>query len=566
MRGDSVFLATERGVIAGSLSSNLQDFNNWKRFDAGNFNTGITAITTVDEIVFAAINDDGIYSFDGGKWTRQDYLLGGTYITLNESANSLIVVQPDSLWRITNNTPESITGPGIVKPKFAVTDALGKFWIGDGTNGLISDAAGPFTSFLPDSPASEETKSISYQEGKIVKVSGGYDDAGAPLRRPGVVDIFEEGNWTTTYATASDITGIAGGGSDETFLSSFGYGIEVLNSDGSRIILDESNSPLMNLNAPERFVNITAIAHTPEGLWVANYGTEKPLHLLRPDNTWESFSFPTPASRFPLKLVVDPAGSVWMLNDPKHGGGVTVFNKERNVSTYLTEAAGQGGMPSRNAASIAIDRDGFIWVGTDRGVSYYIDPVSVFTKPVDVIKPIIDGRFLLRDDKVTAIAVDGGNRKWFGTDRGAWLYGPAGDVVLENLTVANSPLPSNRIVDVAVNDRSGEVFFATVEGLASYRSGATKAQPTDQSVKIFPNPVLATFAGTVGISGTPVDAVIKITDITGKLVWETRSNGGTATWNLQSSNGRRVPTGVYIVFTVSQDGDEKIASKIAVVD
>ncbi|MEJ7643382.1 MAG: two-component regulator propeller domain-containing protein [Chryseolinea sp.] len=566
-RDDSIFLATSNGVIAGSQSANLQDFSNWKRFNANNFNTEISSITVFDGYVFAAINNDGIYRLENGRWVLQNFLQGGTFVSLNSSDNSLIVVQPDDLWLISQNILAGIADPLIVRPGFAVIDGQGKLWIGDGVNGLLSDMTGTIASFLPNSPANEETTNISYQRGKIFNLSGGFDQTGAPLRRLGSIDIFEDGSWSTKQTAMFDVTDVAAGSSDnETYISSFGYGVEMHQSDGTTTIFDESNSPLINVNPPGRFVNITAMNSTAHGLWVANYGANKPLHLLKADHTWESFSFQTNASRFPIEMVADFNGSIWMILDPGHGGGIIVFNKDKNGIAYLTDEAGRGGLPSRNIWSIEIDRDGIVWVGTDLGACYFINPAGIFDGPADAIKPIIDGRFLLRDDKVTAIAVDGGNRKWFGTERGVWLYGPGGDEALENKTAANSPLPSDVIVDIAISDRSGEVFFATAEGLASYRAGATKEDVSFHSVKVFPNPVLSTFVGTVGISGTPADAIIKITDISGKLVWETRASGGTATWNVQDNKGRRVPTGIYIVFTVSPDGNEKVASKIAVVD
>ncbi|MEO8474954.1 MAG: T9SS type A sorting domain-containing protein, partial [Chryseolinea sp.] len=165
----------------------------------------------------------------------------------------------------------------------------------------------------------------------------------------------------------------------------------------------------------------------------------------------------------------------------------------------------------------------------------------------------------------TALAVDGGNRKWLGTNRGIWLYSAEGDVPSNTYTTITSPLPSDSIFDIKINEENGEVFFATSEGVASFRSGSTKA-PESALLKVFPNPVYPGFAGTVGITGTPIDAIIKITDVAGKLVWQGRANGGTAIWNVQDEKGKRVPTGVYVVFVVRDNGAQHLAAKIAVVN
>jgi hypothetical protein len=299
---------------------------------------------------------------------------------------------------------------------------------------------------------------------------------------------------------------------------------------------------------------------------VSNYGAPQPLHHLTFANVWSSYSFPQTASRYPLLLEVDFYGNVWLAPNPDQGGGIIVFDKGENASRYLTTTDGSGGLPNRSVRSIAVDRDGVVWLGTDEGVCYFPDPTAVFNAGVNAVRPIFEDRFLLRDDKVTAMAVDGGNRKWMGTERGVWLFDSSGETLVYNFTAENSPLPSNVISDIAVNHQTGEVFFVTDQGLASFRSDATGSDFQFQEVKIFPNPVTPDFQGTVGISGLATDAVVKITDVAGKLLWQTQANGGTASWNIRDYQGKRAATGMYVVFATSPDGSESVVGKIAVVE
>jgi hypothetical protein len=113
---------------------------------------------------------------------------------------------------------------------------------------------------------------------------------------------------------------------------------------------------------------------------------------------------------------------------------------------------------------------------------------------------------------------------------------------------------------------TGEVFFSTDAGIISFRSGATSSTSSFQTVKIFPNPVTKEFSGVVGISGLSTDAIVKITDVSGKLIWQTQANGGTATWNVQDYKGRRASTGIYLVFAATPDGSESVVGKLAVID
>ena len=55
------------------------------------------------------------------------------------------------------------------------------------------------------------------------------------------------------------------------------------------------------------------------------------------------------------------------------------------------------------------------------------------------------------------------------------------------------------------------------------------------------------------------------TDISGNLVFETSSEGGQASWDLTTYNGKRVSTGVYIVFCANIDGSKSTVTKILVV-
>jgi hypothetical protein len=234
------------------------------------------------------------------------------------------------------------------------------------------------------------------------------------------------------------------------------------------------------------------------------------------------------------------------------------------------------GTTSALVYDVVCDRTGSIWISTGDGVAYFADPSQVISylggsvsspgsfTPAIVRRGTGANYPALYNQIVTCIAVDGANRKWFGTPTGLWLFSPNADEALLHFTTANSPLPSNSIVDVAVNDKTGEVFVATDAGLVSYRGSATITEGTPSCAKVFPNPVQPNFAGTVGIAGLVNDAYVKITDVAGHLVYSTRANGGTVTWNLTDVAGRRVRSGVYLVLTSDADGKNSCVSKVAV--
>ena len=147
-----------------------------------------------------------------------------------------------------------------------------------------------------------------------------------------------------------------------------------------------------------------------------------------------------------------------------------------------------------------------------------------------------------------------------------FLFDDDGEKPLLNFNVNNSPLPSNILKDIVINDKTGEIFFITAEGIASYWGDATESTEKFDNVEVFPNPILPNFDGMVSIRGLSTDALVKITDIGGRLVYEANSEGGQMVWNGLDINGNKVKTGIYLIFSSSTDGEEQFAGKFAVVE
>jgi hypothetical protein len=211
-------------------------------------------------------------------------------------------------------------------------------------------------------------------------------------------------------------------------------------------------------------------------------------------------------------------------------------------------------------------------VGTDEGVAVFYSPQDILTSERSDAERIlvnVDGyvQYLLETESVKAIAVDGANRKWFGTERaGVFLLSADGTEQIHHFTEDNSPLFSNNIACIAINDETGEVFFGTAKGLISFKGTATPGTPTNTDVYAYPNPVRPGYSGPIAIKGLVQDAVVKITDVTGTLIYETRAEGGQAIWNGYNFDGRRASTGVYLVFISTDDGKEAMVTKILFVN
>jgi len=214
--------------------------------------------------------------------------------------------------------------------------------------------------------------------------------------------------------------------------------------------------------------------------------------------------------------------------------------------------------------------EGTIWIGTADGVVVYDYPERVFTETMYARIPqlVVDGylKNLLEGEVVTSIAVDGSNRKWLGTAGGGlFLVTADGTEQIMVWNVDNSKLLSNNIVSVEINQKTGEVFIGTDKGVQSYMSTATQGNSTFSSIYAFPNPVKDGYDGIITIRGLQYETNVKITDISGHLVFETMSNGGDAIWNGKDMGGVDVQSGVYLVLCSNNSGEETAVTKILIV-
>jgi Two component regulator propeller len=229
--------------------------------------------------------------------------------------------------------------------------------------------------------------------------------------------------------------------------------------------------------------------------------------------------------------------------------------------------AGLGNLPDNNVLCIAKDKNSFIWVGTAKGIGIIQCPQQVFTaQGCDAILPIVQqdnfAGYLFGDEQVQSIAVDGADRKWVGTKNGAWLISAEGDKIIYRFTEDNSPLLNNNVQKITIDGNTGEVFFATDKGICSFRSTATEGETINNNVLVFPNPVPPGYSGTIAIRGLVENAIVKITELDGRLVYQTRALGGQAIWNGRDYKGRTVSTGVYLVLVSDDSRQQKIVTKI----
>ncbi len=571
---NQIYLATAAGILTAPLAGvNLQDYANWQPVTGELPGGAVMQIAAWDTKIYAAFATHEVYEFSGNQWVRNATLPNESALFLTASQGRLLAGYPGKIVSLeSQKPPQLISHPFIQSPQEAEYDASGHLWIADAVTGLLGNASGVFKVYAPNGPVSNRFQRLARKQTDIVALPGGYTGTFAPALNPTGFSVFTTTGWqnsttgnTETSLQLPPVTDLLAAAynavNQELYVASFGDGILIkkLQSNWQR---------LTETNAPPQTARITGlVADTTGTLWAAIYATdaaEPSLYARSKDGQWRSFVFTPFAANQPTHLLIDDYGYCWM---SLASGGLWVFDPATNRGRLLSTAVGQGGIPNNLVYSIAKDALGQLWIGTGRGAAYFYNPYNVFeNQPFDAIAPIFDGRPVLRDEVVTTIRIDGGNRKWFGTHNGAWLFNADITEQVAHFTTQHTPLLSDAILDVEIQPSTGEVFFSTEAGLISYRGTATESKPQHNQVKVFPNPVRPEFDGTVGISGLATNCIVKVTDVSGRLVYQTRSNGGTATWKVQDYKGRRVASGVYLIFASSDDGSEKQVAKIAVLE
>ena len=389
--------------------------------------------------------------------------------------------------------------------------------------------------------------------------------------------LYEDGNWFNSSKSSdalvgmTDVTNIlVNPNNDEIWLGSFGRGLAQIVNQKQVARFDHTNSTIKS-DPADRDIALGMALDSKGNLWVSNYGTSKALAVKKTDNTWSDYSVGTSSLG---EMIVDESDQLWAIAPRTSSIGVVAMKETANGTIQrrlLTSGENNGGLPNNNVKAIAVDKDNEIWVGTEAGIAVFYNPSLVFEggKNADAQQIVIDDGndvgVLLGNEVVNDIKIDGANRKWIATNNGAWLVKEDGSGIILHFTSENSPLPSSLINCIGIVPNTGEVFFGTSEGIASFRGDATEASMLHKNTLVFPNPVHPQYEGPITITGLPEDATVKIADVAGRVVYELIATGGTAVWDGLDFNGNKPKTGVYLIYSANKDDEDSLVSKLLIV-
>lgn len=585
-----IYAATEGGVYRVPLTEpNLQNFSNWAFLGP---ESGLPAsyesraITVFNNKLYFDVNRS-LYRWESTGpeliYTRPGFsiqylsaegknLLVGYRCLSNCDRGAMVAFDASGTRREASQLCMGI-------PNYAVEDQTGRIWFGDEwmefrVLNSLNDAN--CRNYMFNSPFSDKVWEMAVRDQELWLASGGVNRTFSYLFRSDGFSSFIDGQWnvftrfnspylrgenaTDLQDDLTDVMTIAPHPSNnKVYIGSFYEGLVELDGDNYQLF-NEKNSTLNNTVGDAARTRVSGLAFDKdENLWIANHLAANPISVLTKDGKWQAFR-PSCGITSLHQVAVDQNNYKWFCSS-SNSAGLIVFDSgklEDNADDrcrVFTTANSE--LQTNQVNCLAVDLDGDVWVGTGEGVVIFECGSNVFDDNCRGTRRIVEiinglGAYLLETEVVTTIAVDGANRKWVGSRNGVFVLSPSGRDQLAHFTTVNSPLLNNAIIDIVVNPKTGEVYIGTESGIIVLQSDALEGgRVHNAELKIYPNPVRPDYDGPIAIRGLARDAAVKITDVAGNLVYETRALGGQAIWDGRDYQGRRVQSGIYLIFSSS---------------
>ncbi|MCH7402295.1 hypothetical protein MM214_10540 [Belliella kenyensis] len=543
------YLAGEMGIFKGLKSTNLKDFRNWQ------------LVTNTEHIQATQIEH-----LDGKFYLRS--VSGQLYLWEEQGLQEIFTLAPvefikrkdDMLFFKSGRSIFQIHSNGSYEEVFSwekdFTDfhlAEKVFYIAQIGNGLIDTNIAE--AYAPNGPI---TKIQAF-------ASSGESTFALPVFRSIEGDLFTSesgqssellaGNWSpiSSFEEIISIHSL----SNKTYIATRSTGIWLLeNGQVERLILP---------NVPNTTkIRLMEVDHLGQ-LWIGLEDNQ--ARLLKITTDQQIIQVPIGNMSFPYKLIMDRRGNLYILQSNQIGvTSLTIFNESTGLNRSITSQSNMGGLPNSNIQDFAIDGEFRLWIASANGVFYIPNINSIQNNTaINAIQPLYNNLPLMNGESVRAIAISPDRSIWIGTaSNGLFHFSEVGTVLISHFTRFNSPLHSNRIQNLYYKDLDGELFVVTPSGAISHKTGIVSPYNELQALKVYPNPVYPDFNGLLTIEGLTDYAEVRITTSAGRVVYSQQVAGGSITWNIRDSSGRRPVAGIYLIFAFDENGNERATGKVVV--
>ncbi len=594
-----LYAGTEEGIFRIAADDvNPEDFTRWQALgDAEGFPVGtpVNAMAVWNGKLWLGIGKT-LYSYDAAAVTEiASHPVRSVYYLTAEGPGLMIAWKLDFFGSVeylepSGNRYEIHWACAAEFPYYGVEDGEKKFWFADESDDFryYDHNTGQCDRFTYNSPFNELSSDIAVGNGRVFVATPGTEVNLSPKYKDWGVYVFENNTWKQFGVKSNpDLVDkdckyamwrvVPHPSEDKFYVGSFVGGLlEATNGGSETQCFDKTNSILQDAGASGGQTAIGGMAFDADGnLWLSNYDASAPIAVRKADGTLRNFSA-APANNL-LQVAVDQSGYKWFVIG--FNGGVLVYDSGSDIDNpaddrYRLLTSANSALPTNSVTTVSVDLEGDVWVGTAQGVVSFECGSNVFDASCTGRRRIVnvDGfnGYLLETENVSSIAVDGANRKWFGTSNGIFVQSPDALTQVARFTDTNSPLFDNGITDIAVDPKTGEAWIGTQKGVISVRSEATEGTRINSpTAYAYPNPVRPNYDGPIAIYGLARDANVKITDAAGNLVYEGKSLGGQAVWDGRDYLGRRAASGVYLIFATSSesfDSPDAIVTKVVILN
>lgn len=567
-----VFSASENGVYSHPINDVIPNFNNWtlaQGIPSGNFQH----IQKFNDVLLAS-SGSTIYKYENGSWSYfvnangsvKDLNVNDGFLIVSSSNN--ITVFNESLSQVQSQAVSVATMSGIV--------ANEEIFAGTLKDGLVRLSSNE--SIYPDGPVSNNAYGVTAREGNIWLSPGGTRDFNQPVRNNEGFSHYNAEEWihisSEELNNAKDIIHISVNPNNinQVYASTWKDEYGIFEVENDQVIAEFTYVDMGLANDYNRMRYGGSVFDKEGNLYLTQSfaGSEYTNFVFKKSTTggWSNLELPNIDGGGGIKEpVLDKDGWLWIAGT--RGDALMVTNMS---DVYLiTSAEDTGGLPSNDVYTVCIDQNGTAWIGTETGLRVKNNPIRELeagnfeTDPVVIVQDGIP-EALLTDTAVMDIKIDSSNRKWIATQGvGVFYVTEYGSETVFNFKEEDSPLPSDVVYAVAVDESTGIVYFATEKGLVSYKGDAVNTGDSFGEVVAYPNPVRPNYNGIITIKGVAENAEVKITDVVGNLLYETTSAGGIAQWDQTNLKGEKVASGVYFVLMINADGTETAYTKIAII-
>ncbi len=582
--GGYYYFATSQGMYKVLYTSNIKNLTNWQLLPGlptGHYNNVVNHNNVLYFNYSAYItgmvdNADTIYSSNGITHTvyESGWAVRVMDITSNNGYLGILDQEEAKIWGSSTTT----IAPGcFFRAEKIDIDATGRPWIALVGPGLLYYESGICYQQPKDGPVSKNVWDMQFMNGDIWVAAGGVNIGDGNVFINNKMYYRRDGDWKwcniPDYGNGEPVDihclAIQQNNAGHVYGGSWGTGLyEVTN------YLPQTQFLTPEVDSTDTYMpygyRVGGMAFDSKNtLWYTNSNQAiEQLRYRTSAGTFGQVSLSTVnASNNVGKVAIDERDQIWVAVNGK--GIVVVKNDGSGQQRVLSSTYNQGDLPQLSVRAMECDKDGQMWVGTHDGIRVF-SPSQVFpnSNPINGQKIVIKddngiNELLLKETIINDIEVDGANRKWIATmGTGVRLVSEDGREIIYSFTAENSPLLSNIVYCIAIDDEDGNVCFGTDKGICCFRAEATASTDTFGDVYAYPNPVRPGYEGPIAITGMATNSIVKITDIAGNIVYETTSEGGQAIWNGKKMDGKRPSTGVYLVFCVNEDASQTVVTKI----